>query len=66
MKTNPHRYFDVLSLAPRLAPVVPDASALRNHRRVQSGMRAYFAMHKRDWMADLRASRPSNPRDRVN
>jgi len=66
MKTNPQRYFDVLGLAPRLAPVVPDASALRNSRRVQSGVRAYFASREGDWMADLRATRPSDPRGRVN
>jgi hypothetical protein len=61
MKTNPQRYFDMLSLAPRLVPVVPDARALSNRRRFQPGVRAYFAAREGDWMADLRASRPSHP-----
>jgi hypothetical protein len=65
MKTNAQRYLTVLSLAPRLAPVVPDASAWRNRRRAQSGMHALFALRERDWMADLRTTWPSSARDPI-
>jgi hypothetical protein len=66
MKTNPQRYLDTLSLAPRLAPVVPDASTLRYHRRVHAGVRAYFAMGEREWIAELSERRPIKRRDQVN
>ena len=66
MKTNPQRYLTVLSLAPRLATVVPDAAALRNRRRVQSGLQAYFAARAGNWMADLPATSASTARSPVN
>lgn len=54
MKTSPTRYFEVLALAPRLAPAVPDTAGLRA-RRMDSGVRAFFATHEADWMALLRS-----------
>jgi len=66
MKTDPQRYFAVLSLAPRLAPVVPDAGAALRNRRVQSGVRAYFAMREYDWMTDPRGGRPGKLSRRMN
>jgi len=54
MKTDPRRYVEVLALAPRLAPAVADANALRDRRRVGSGVRAFFATRDADWMAVLR------------
>lgn len=64
MKTNPRRYHEVLGLAPRLALVVPDAAALRNRRRVESGTRAFFASRDSDWMALLLA--PERRGRRIN
>jgi hypothetical protein len=66
MKTKPQRYHEVLSLAPRLALVVPDASALRNRRRVESGLRVWFASREGDWMEALRTGEPTRRRDRLS
>jgi hypothetical protein len=66
MKTNPKRYLSVLSLAPRLVPVIPEGSAARNRRRVESGVRAFFAVRSGNWMTELRADQPIEPRTRVN
>jgi hypothetical protein len=54
MKTNPKRYFEVLDIAPRLAPAVPETSALRNSRRVEAAGRGFFSAPGSDWMAVLR------------
>ena len=50
MKVNPERYAMMLDLSPRLAPVVPDGRAARERRRIESGVRASFALRPGDPM----------------
>jgi hypothetical protein len=49
MKVNPECYAMMLDLSAQLAPVMPDWRAARERRRIESGVRASFA---------LRASEP--------
>lgn len=44
MKVNPERYAMILGLSARLAPVVPDWRGARERRRIESGIRASFAL----------------------
>jgi hypothetical protein len=44
MKVKPECYPVMLDLSTRLAPVVPDGRAARERRRIESGVRASFAL----------------------
>jgi hypothetical protein len=65
MKTDPQRYMTVLGLAARLAPAVPDASAARDRRRIESGVRASFALRAAEWATHLRTHTSIGQHDRA-
>jgi hypothetical protein len=44
MKVNPDCYAMMLDLSAQLAPVMPDWRAARERRRIESGVRASFAL----------------------
>ena len=44
MKVKPECYPMILDLSTRLAPVVPDGRAARELRRIESGVRASYAL----------------------
>jgi len=50
MKVKPECYPMILDLSTRLAPVVPDGRAARERRRIESGVRASFALRPSDAM----------------
>lgn len=48
MKAKPERYAMIPELSARLAAVVPDWRAARERRRIESGVRASFALRPND------------------
>ncbi len=66
MKVKPELYMTVLILSARLAPVVPDWSAARARRRVESGVRASFALRAGDRTTELPGNPSVDPHKLVN
>jgi len=66
MKVNPERYAMMLDLSLRLAPVVPDGRAAGERRRIESGVRASFALRPSDTMTHAAGDPPIARRTRLN
>lgn len=66
MKVNPERYAMILGLSARLAPVVPDWRAARERRRIESGVRASFALRPAEAMTHASSDAPIARRTRAN
>jgi hypothetical protein len=66
MKVSPERYAMMLDLSTRLAPVVPDGRAARELRRIESGVRASFALRPSDAIAQASSDALIARRARIN
>jgi hypothetical protein len=66
MKVNPERYAMFLDLSARLAPVIPDWRAARESRRIESGVRASFALRSSDAMTQASGDPPIARRTRLS
>jgi hypothetical protein len=66
MKVSPERYAMMLDLSTRLAPVVPDGRAARELRRIESGVRASFALRPSDAIAHASSDALIARRARIN
>ena len=66
MKVNPERHDMILDLSTRLAPVVPDGSAARERRRIESGVRASFALRPSDAITHASSDALIARRTRIN
>ena len=66
MKVKPGCYPMMLYLSTRLAPVVPDGRAARELRRIESGVRASFALRPSDAITHASSDALIARRTRIN